>query len=70
MSLKPDQEQLPTAGGPRSEVRGHTLSRVVTLPEDLEQAGEADLVWVEDHSDHLRVSCHTCNTHTPEGSDC
>lgn len=32
----------------------------MTFPENLEQAGEADLVGMEDDSDHLRVAGHTC----------
>lgn len=31
------------------------------LPEDLEQVGKADLVGMEDDSDHLRVSRPACN---------
>lgn len=38
------------------------MSRVVTLPENLQQVGKAGLVGMEDDSDHLRVSRHACNT--------
>lgn len=39
-----------------------TLSRVMALPENFEQLGEAELVWIEDDSDHLSVAGHTCKT--------
>lgn len=53
-------DQHPQGSGPITW-EGRTLSRVVTLPENLQQVGKADLVGVEDGSDHLRVSCHACN---------
>lgn len=34
----------------------------MTLPENFEQLGEAQLVWMEDNSHHLSVAGHTCKT--------
>ena len=44
--------------------RSHTLSRVVVLPENLQQLGEADPLGMEDDSQHLGVAGSTCATQT------
>lgn len=37
-----------------------TLSGVMAFPEDFEEAGEADVLWMEDDPHHLSVSRHAC----------
>lgn len=46
-----------------------TLSRVVAFPENFEQVGEADLIWMEDNSHHLSVACPPWKTQHSSSGD-